>query len=436
MKHTDKQKKKTVKLKKKSVKIKRVTADRHTSAGEQSPAESVPASQAHKGDLRIPRFVRKMRPRRREKICRILGGSDIKYRGPLSYRTLRILAWAICAFATGGTILKIAYRFFSSRLLPVVNDVGQILSSLSNYALPMFMLASFAVILNRKKGYRQLFIAYAASALLIYIGYFVIVEHYMVGIFEYLLRDRAAARTEVNNLITVISPYGYFANNIFIDLLLCTALTFFLTYRPKRVFTGKLHIVFRLFSLLPIAYELGCVALKILAGMGRITLPVFLWPLLTTKPPVIFMIFLAITVFIKNRERSFRASGFTHQEFLQYQKTKRNSWQFSVYVCLVFIIFSILDVLMMVVLPLIFAFTVSDFQDMAQMERLVDVIMHIGVGKGIYLFLLAPFTLLFSYTRTHKNNIVDLFVPIGGVIFVVLFTIEMIFEMLRLMPSL
>lgn len=383
----------------------------------------------------VPKLARRMRPKRREKVCRVLGGNDIKYLGPLSYRALRIIAWIICAVSVGGLVLCLAYSLLRNRLLPVVNDIGQTLSALSNYALPLFMLANFAVILNGKKGFRRLLITYTLCAILVCLCAFVVTEHYIVGGIAIFTKDRASARSILNDFFTTIS-YGYYSFNIFIDLLLCTLLTFFLTYRPKRIFKGKLYIVFRLFTILPILYELGCMALKILAGMQQITLPVYVWPLLTTKPPVIFMIFLAIAIFIKNRERSFRASGFSHKEYLQYQKTNRNSLQFSVYVCLIFIIFSILDVLMLIILPLIFSFTVSDLQDAAQVKRLIDVVNHIGVGKGTYLFLLAPFTLLFSYTRTHKNAIVDLFIPIGGVIFVTLFTVELIFEMIRLLPNL
>ena len=99
-----------------------------------------------------PRFSRAFRPNRHEKIRQTLDGADIRYRGPLSYRHLRILAWLMCAISAGGSILVIAFKFIPN-LLPEVNEFGLIFSDFSNLALPLFMLANFAVILTAKDNY-------------------------------------------------------------------------------------------------------------------------------------------------------------------------------------------------------------------------------------------------------------------------------------------
>lgn len=382
-----------------------------------------------------PRFSRPFRPKRHEKIRKVLDGNDIKYRGPLSYRHLRILAWLMCAIAAGGSILLIAYRFIPN-LLPAVNDFGQLFSNFSNLALPLFMLANFTVILNAKNGYRQLLITYAASALLLIFCFIFSLEHYAFGIFEVLLGNRAEGTDAVLQILSIVSPYGCLSFNIFIDLFLCTLLTFFLSYQPRRLFKGKWHILFRCLAILPIAYEIASVVLKLLAGLGEIVLPYYVWPFLTTKPPILFFIFLAIAVFIKKRERRFRKSGFTHTEYMRYLKTNRNSLQFSLRVFLIFIIGAVIDVLTFIILPIIFALTLKGIESEDQLEPLFQVIINVGVGKGLYMLIMSPVTLLFSYTRLYKNRTVDRLIPVGGILFVILFSIELVYQMIRMMPNL
>ena len=71
----------------------------------------------------------------------------------------------------------------------------------------------------------------------------------------------------------------------------------FRVHPAKKIFRGKRHVVFRLFAILPVLYEITFFVLKILAGMRIVTLPFYIWPLLPAKPPVIFMIFLSIAFF-------------------------------------------------------------------------------------------------------------------------------------------
>ena len=400
-----------------------------------TPVESVsntPSEPAHG----IPRMAKTIRPKRREKICRVLAGNDIRYRGPLSYRHLRIIAWFLCAIAFGGAALGIGYKLFQKNFLPIVGDIATYMTHMQMYTLPLFMLANFAVILNAKNGYRRLIMTYGLFSALIYLGHIVLVAHYATGIAELILGDRALAGIMIDMILTTINPNGYLAYNIFIDLFLYTLMMFFLMYRPTKVFRGKWHIVFRLFAFIPILYEIACFVLKILSGVRVITLPYYVWPLLTAKPPVIFMVFLSIAFFVKFRERSFRKSGFTHQEFMAYQKTNRNSLGFSGYIALIFIVWSLVDFLMIIVVPAALNVILNGWQSQEQIESLVQIVYNTGVSHGLSLIPLAPFVLLFSYTKTYKSVIPDLMIPICGIAFVALFTVEFVFEMLRLLPTL
>lgn len=77
---------------------------------------------------------------------------DIRYRGPLSYRTFKILGWICIALSQVALMLTL-----QSRLDPGMTDAlrtpTMVLKLLSNLALPFFLIANFALILNAVEGY-------------------------------------------------------------------------------------------------------------------------------------------------------------------------------------------------------------------------------------------------------------------------------------------
>ena len=60
---------------------------------------------------------------------------------------------------------------------------------------------------------------------------------------------------------------------------------------------------------LPILYEIGSIVLKAITSEGIITLSPYVFPLLTTKAPITFLIFLTMAIFIKNRRKFFFKKG-------------------------------------------------------------------------------------------------------------------------------
>ena len=51
-----------------------------------------------------------------------------------------------------------------------------------------------------------------------------------------------------------------------------------------------------------------------------------------------------------------------------------------------------------------------------------------GIGQCTSLILAIPIIFLYSYTRKHKNNIYDIFIPIGGIAFTAFVYVEAIYE--------
>lgn len=117
----------------------------------------------------------------------------------------------------------------------------------------------------------------------------------------------------------------------------------FLNYKPRHVFKGKSRIFFRLLALLPIAYEVGCMLLKVRSARGTVQIPIWAWPLLTVKPPMAFALFVTLALFVKTRELRFRRHGKSHEEYQEFLKTRRNSWNFSVFLAVMMVLVSLAD---------------------------------------------------------------------------------------------
>ena len=79
--------------------------------------------------------------------------------------------------------------------------------------------------------------------------------------------------------------------------------------------TGSRIKVFRLFAILPLTYEIVCIVLKTLAANRTVELSPYLYPFLTTKPPVAFLLFIVLALFLKIRERRYLRSGKTREEY-------------------------------------------------------------------------------------------------------------------------
>ncbi len=359
--------------------------------------------------------------------------NDIRYRGPLSYRTFKILGWICIALSQVAVLMTVDARM-DPGMAEVLQTPTTALNLLANLALPFLLIANFALILNSDEGYNRQLLRFGGIALAVVAGSLVVFHRYMVGTVAILTESREDAAALLEELFRTASGTGYFCYNLFIDLFLCTLLMFFLNYRPKRLFTGKLLGVFRAFAVLPIAYEIASITLKILAVEGKVTLPLIVFPFLTVKPPMTFLVFIVMAFFIKNRERIFRKNGRTHEEYQAFLKTNRNSFQFSRFTAVILAIAGILDFVAMLVVLGILSNHVPEGAELTE-DMIMSHLTALGLGESILLLLMAPIMLLFSYTRTHKNKTLDSFIPIAGIALIALIYIEGGYQFLQMAPD-
>ena len=363
----------------------------------------------------------------RKKIHEIDETNDIRYRGPLTYQHLRIMAWIFLAVAQIGVLLVISgtCNDLSSSFMEQLGigtattsdsliNTGTFLHYAIELALPLFIIANFGVILSVKDSYKKLLIRFGVLSAVAVAVFFIFYEHFAVGLVASFNGDRVGAHDMVANWLT--SDKGFFKINLFLDLFLCTLVMFFLNYTPKKVFTGnKLHI-FRAFAILPIIYEAVSVALKIMAASGVITLSPFISPFLTTKPPIEFLAFIALAIFFKRRELHFLKNGKTKEDYKALLDTNTNSFHFATHAAIILAAAAVLDFILLCIISVIFAGAGGEGVTGEAIEAAVPRVMALGIGEAIPMLFIAPILLLYSYNKKPRFPNLDLPITLGGVV--------------------
>ncbi len=379
---------------------------------------------------------------KRKKLHEFTAADDIKYLGPISYREFRIIGWLCIIFAQVVILMGFAGKFNPDFALKIAGR-RSVLTFVSNLSLPLLLFSNFAIILSNKNGYKKQLISYGGLVVGIFLLYVLFFHHFILGTYAGLIRNPAAAKESMTEIIrSATKGKGFFAFNIFVDLFLCTSVMYFLNHEPKRVFVGKKRIIFRLFAILPIAYEALSIYLKWLSTGNEIRLPFIIYPLLTVKPPMTFVTFIILALFVKIREKRFCRNGRSLEEYQEFLNTRRNSLNFSVFASIILVVMGLVDLFITIIFPAI-RFGMQSTVDIAtasaeaiQVGLMSDLtrMMDIGFGGSISLILLAPFMLLFSYNRTRKHPEYDFAIPIAAVVLIVLTYFQGIYQTVRILP--
>lgn len=413
--------------------------------------------------------------KRRVELHETTAENDIRYRGPFTAQHFRILGWLCLAVMQVVVIMKLGSKIDDGY---AANTAGwqEVLENIANLSLPFLLIANFAQLIDNEQGYKRQLIRNGAATLAVCGLFYLMFYRYIVGGVATFLEDPTKALPTVTGALSLVAPYGFIAVNLFVDLFLCTLTMLFLNYHPRRVFTGRWRICFRLFALLPVAYEVGCMLLKVYSAKGLLRIPVWAYPLLTVKPPMTFVLFVALAVFVKMRELRFLRHGKTHEEYQAFLKTRRNSLNFSVFLAVMLVIVGIIDG----AVSISFSFgemvhrlesdmvntmseqmpdgrSVEDYLSELPPEEAEDAVMTlfgqtitsdkfdtmmisgmrmaqaVGFGDSIYLILLAPLVLLFSYSRRSKYPWLDLCIPVAGMLLIFFVYLEGIHQLLAVL---
>lgn len=347
---------------------------------------------------------------------RLFKENDIKYLGPLSYRALRILAWICLAFGQIALLNSLSTNLLHWNMLGQEGSTA--CSLISHLSTPLFIIASFGLVLSGRRNMKDFMLVYGLAYLGIGLGFVFFYLRYINGLFVKMGLEQTPFPTLVNGFLS-----DKVQVNVFADLFAFSLFHFFMNYTPRRVLKGKLVIIFRLFALLPIAFIIVSYILKILNATGAIALSFYVFPFLTTKSPIVYFVFVVASLWIKNRERWFIKLGSTKEEYHEFLNTNRNSLSVSIHLSLIILISVVFDLILFLFAMVHYAINKLPIDNFSNI--VVDVY---GVGQASMMVLAIPFILLYSYKRKHRDTRVDIAVPICGIALIVILYIEAIYQ--------
>ncbi|MCR5491687.1 MAG: hypothetical protein K6F32_06135 [Bacilli bacterium] len=367
--------------------------------------------------------------------------NDIAYGGFLSYRAVRIIAWVCMVLAQIAVIMNFNVKVNPGSEEALATPIS-IFDFFSTLPIPLFMLANFTQIMQGRDELKRGMIRYGAMAVGMYIVANLVVLHY-----GFRLSNAFTGKIGFYNssmlfgvFLAAVGRVGY-SMNVFIDLFLCFLLFFFMNYNPKKIFTGKKVIFFRVLVLLPIAYEIAAIFVKYNISLGSLyggfDIPSFVFFLLPGKPPFIFLAFVAIVFLMKISERRYlKEPGHTHATYAEYITTNAHSLRVSIMISIVFAACAVVDIIVtfssMIGVTASIAINSPQITDEVALEIAVDGLSNTGLLGSITLLFIIPIVLLFSYKKVHKNPKVDMFIPIAGIALMLFVYVEGIFQVVTL----
>ena len=360
---------------------------------------------------------------------------DIKYKGVFSFQSFQVLGWICITVAVVMALMKVAVRVNpedAQRFL----GIADVISYIAEMSLPFLLMANFARILNNSEGYKKQLLRNGGAAAGIALVFLIFFNRYIVGTVGLLLEDASDANNLVMTSFYGVNKRGFFAFNIFIDLLLCTLFMYFMNARPKRVFTGRKILIFRAFAILPVAYEVASLLLKGLSAAGQVRIPSWGFPLLSVKPPMTFIVFMMLAIYIKTREWRYCRHGKTHEEYQEFLKTNRNAWNFSVFTAVILFVAGVIDLIIFIVMVLNQGGSAEGVNALVESETAIKntVAYSVGFGKSLILMIFAPIVLLFNYTKIPKNKTVGMLIPVAGIALIALIVVQGAYQLVSIAP--
>ena len=366
--------------------------------------------------------------RRIKKLHEVTAADDIRYRGPLSYQGFQVLGWA-CIVAS---VLRLILAIGGSRdpqLYADTRTLMEVLTYLVPLPLPFLLIANFSRILNNSEGYKKQLLRNCLAAAAVFGVSWLFFSRYVVGLAMQFVKQPEQVQPLMNEFFAKHNPQGFIAFNLFVDLFLCTLTMFFLNAHPKRIFTGKKVIILRLLVLLPVAYEAASIWLKIQSSLGKITLPFWSFPLLTVKPPMTFLLFLFLSVHMSGREMRFRKHGRTHEDYLEYLKTNRNAFHFSLCLVVAMVIATFLDfILAGWVSGIIAGANGIPVENSEPYGSCLLAAKAAGFGQSWPLLLAAPAVLLYSYNKIPRRPLISVLIPLAAIVIIILMIFEAVYQ--------
>ncbi len=338
---------------------------------------------------------------KRSKIDKLLAKQKIKYRGPFSYRTIRFFGYILMLLGQAYIIYSIVSKV--ANVPSWSEDLFNVFEVLSIFAVPLFLMANFCVIMSSNKNIKRYLIFYTAVAIGIYLLIVFIYYRYVYGISYQITDGDKEAAFEFSETIAKRFFLKIINYNVFVDLSLFSLFYFFMFYTPKKVNTNKKKLAFRLCSLIPVVLvAVSCVVYG-LHYMSVIDLPVAVLAIMPCRSPAFYIIFFVLALLLKLRKYKFKKYGGTEEEYETYTKSNRSSLEVSTLAAIVIAVISLIDFFVFLFVPNLLIY---------------------GFGLNFYLIVFVPFIFLVSYTRKPKYKIIDTIMPFVFIALIIICYLE------------
>ncbi len=377
------------------------------------------------------RQMKKPEKKKRTKFHEFTAENDIRYKAPLNYQHFQILGWLCIVAAVTAGIISLGGKVAGQAVINRYGGIGKVLSFMSQFSLPLLLIASFARIQNSRDSGKKMLLINGGAAVGIFALAMLLGGRYFIGTMQQIVAPRERVVPLLTEVIHALVPGGFLAFNMFVDLFLCTLTMYLLNVRPKRFFTGKKLLILRFMVILPIGYEAYCFWLKIQSMRGLITLPMWSYPLLTMKPPIMILLFIVMAFVVKIRETRYCRKGNTHEEYQEFMQTKRNSFHLSIRLSILMVVFAVIDLLLLVLLTYLSADSAGALTEAGELaeensDAFINLSLAVGIGKSWPIGLLAPFMLLFSYNKEPRNKLISIALPAVAIVLCVFILLEAI----------
>ena len=355
--------------------------------------------------------------------------NDIKYSGFLSYRHLRIIGWITLVLAQIAVLFKMTMQINPSTV-DIYTPAYNFFNFFNGLSVPLFLIANFAAIAQKKGDWKRLLLFYGGMALMMYVVANLVIIHYAYGFLNALAPYDLYQATKLFGALLAASGSSGYTLNIFIDLFLCTLIFFFLNYKPVKHFQGKKIILLRLLVILPLLYELGGMAVKLFVTLMELVVPTFVVFLLPSKPPLIFIAFFVTFLIMKLGEvRRLKKHQSSEEDLQEYLNTNAHSLLTSIHMAIVFAICVVVDLVCFLLFGALIARPYVEYVGEVEALRYgLSTALTVGFGVSMTLIVCIPIVLLFSYKKTHKNPKLDTFIPIAGIGLIIFVYIEGMFQ--------
>ena len=337
----------------------------------------------------------------RKKIDKLIAKQDIRYRGILSGRAMKIIGFVFLFCAQVYLCINAMNNF--ADLSQTTLEFANILDFLSIFALPMFLAANFCVIMSNKTRIKRTMIIYSAIALGIYALVLFVFYRYMVGLGKVFIPDDAAEAYGFADIIAKIL-FGKVINyNVFVDLALFSMFYYFLFHTPKKFVKNGSILAFRFLCVIPIIFAVVATVLYGFYNIGFIDLPVAVLAILPCRSITIYVIFFGIAFLIKLRQYLFEKWGGTTEEYERYARSNKSSLEISVISSVVIVVVCAIDLLLFLINPIVIFY---------------------GMGFNFYLAFSVPIILLLSYTKKTRASIWDIVMVVLFIFAVIILYLE------------